>query len=357
MPYSAYGVNLTPPAPISYSVPTNIGDISSILKSVNKAQNDANVANNQRYDQMLGVLSNGNTQARNDLSSGYQSALGDLSGSLANNNTVFSNEQNRAIQDAMKASAQATNSGISRGLGNTTIMNSMQDQVQRAKNDAFSQIAANKAQADNAVYKNISDIHQNQANSLANQSMQGSNSIANAIQSRNDVGPSISDYASLISNAAQAQNSNGKSVITTVDPIPINSPLRTGGTQGTGGIGASMGDYSSGTKTNSDGSSTYTSPTGGQVFYGPNAQNNPANAGNNNSDTYTPPEMAPVSIAPSDLGKPVTMTPEAPPTDASAIMPDSNNQSLQDYLARVRQLGIAPNPAAIAAFGGNPAMA
>lgn len=300
---SAYGVNLTPPNPIKYSVPSNPGDIKSVMTSVNQAQNDANTANNDRYKQQLGVLTGAYGTGGEQLSQGYTSALNDLSGSLANNNTVFSNEQSRAIQDANKASAAATNSGIARGLGNTTIQNSMQDQVQRAKNDALAQVAANKATSDNAVYKNISDIHQNQGNALSGLSVNGGQTISNTIGARNDVGPNISDYASLVAQAAQAQNSQGHSTITNVDPIPINSPIRTGGSSSSsgGGIGASMGSYGTGGSTGSGGATD----TGGAQYFGPgygSNDNGPGSPGGGYFDKL-----------PGGNGGPATAPPPTPP--------------------------------------------
>ena len=56
--FSAYGVDVTPPAPVSYNIGSNLGNIASVIAQANAAQTAANQANNQRYGQMLGVLNN-----------------------------------------------------------------------------------------------------------------------------------------------------------------------------------------------------------------------------------------------------------------------------------------------------------
>ena len=297
---SAYGVNLTPPNPVMNAMPTNPGSISSVITAANSAQNQANVANNTRYQQMLQLLGQGanyNNQAQNQaitsLGTNYNSAIGSLGNSLANNQTVFNTANAQTALDAQKAAANAQQSGVSRGLGNTTIADTMQNQVQQSKNLSDTQNAAAKASQDNAVYQNIANIYQNQGNatsaavSRAGQDYaSGAGTIANAVGARNDVAPDLSQYASLINAASRAgqfaptttktQNGGINGPNTAFNsagggPSGSNMPGAGGSTGISGGIGASMGQggfNSGGAGATLQGGGTNNNGPGSPTYYG-----------------------------------------------------------------------------------------
>lgn len=320
---SAYGTDLTAPKPIAYSMQGNLGDISNVIKQVNQGQNQANVANNDRYNQLLSVLGNAagglnqnSQQAVQAVQQGYGSGIQQLQGSLANNQTVFANESQRATQDAMKNASHAQQSAISRGLGNTSITDAMQDQVQRQKNDAMANIAASKAQADNGVYQNLASMYANggqatgQAYNQAGQNyFQGGGTIANAIASRNDVAPGIGDYAGVIQGAAAAQASGGKTTIRTTDPLSINSPLRSGG--GASGGGSSGGLSGGISSSMGQGGYSGTPGTSGN-YYGPGF----GNPNDNPLSSPASPQMHPVG--------PITMNDPGNGEAASALKESVN---------------------------------
>lgn len=333
---SAYGVNLTPPSPISYSVSGNMGNISNVIGQVNTAQNAANQANNQRYTQQLGVLSQGaqglnqySQGAIQDATTGYNNAVGSLGNSLANDQTVYSNQAQQATHDAVNASGNARQDAVSRGLSNTTIADSLQQGVQQTKNLALSNIAAAKAQSDNTVYQNLANIYQNQGTTTANLDnqagsnyMTGANSISSAIANRTDQAPNISDYASIIEAAQAAQNSTGRSTITTTTPNnsslsqEINNPgVHTSGTATGGGSGGGL----SGGISSSQGQGGFNSSGGGTTaqYFGPGYGNPNANPSNSNPDQSIPipsdsgaPRPAPGPISSAASGTPAPQTPQ-----------------------------------------------
>ena len=256
MALSAYGVNVTPPSPISYAV-QNPSSISSIIGGVQAGQNAANAANSARYAQALAAMTagaNGANQyqnlAQSTLNGQYGNALNQLKGGLANDNAIFANDNLRVGQQAKQAASAAQQNAISRGLGNTTITNALQDQVTRAANDAYTNAAATKAANDNSVNNTIANMFASYGNNAANQYDQsgqvyanGAGNIANVIASRNDVAPSLSDYAQLIQGAQAAQSGSGRENITTT--IPDNSAIaqriNNPGMSTIGGINAATG--------------------------------------------------------------------------------------------------------------------
>jgi hypothetical protein len=308
MPLSSYGVNLTPPSPISYAAPARPGDISSVIGSVTQAQNQANQANNLRYGQQLGVLNAGangaNLNAQGAITAatqGYNAATANLGSSLSNNNAIWANDKARLDRDAQAASAAAQQSAISRGLGNTTIVDSLNTGVQRTKQEGYANAESNKASLDNGVYQNLANLNAAKGSNLANlynsagqTYAQGAGAIGNAIAGRNDVGPSLADYASLIQGASAAQNSGGRSVISTTIPDTsalgqrINNPGATAGISG--GISSSMG----GGGFNSGGPSSIPRSGGGGGGGGGGAISSAVGGGSGggvSNDSYTPPEM------------------------------------------------------------------
>jgi hypothetical protein len=304
-PINAYGTNITPPAPIQFSLGGNLGNISNIIGQLNNAQNQANAANNQRYGQMLNVLNNAVSGQIGDLGNalgsvqqGYGNAAAALSGSLANNATVFNNEQERLNEQTQQAAGAANQSAVNRGLTNTSILNSMQDQVTRAANDAQTNIAAAKAQADNGVYQNLANIYANGGNAAANIQAQtgnaymaGGDAIANAIQGVTQQAPSLSEYAPLIQAAQAGNNSQGKGVINTVNPVPINQGAPGtfsngfgGGGGISGGIAASTGQggFNSG-KNGGGGNTTPSTPSAPQTNFPASGPSDPSSSP---SDTF-----------------------------------------------------------------------
>lgn len=336
-PINAFGTNLTPPSPISYSMSGNLGNISNVISQVNAGQNQANAANNQRYAQQLGVLTNASQGQLGNLGSalgsvqqGYYNAAASLGSSLGNDQTVYNNEALRATQDAQKASSNASQSAVSRGLTNTTIMDSMQDQVQRAKNDAMTNIASAKAQSDNTVYQNLANIYANGGNAaagvqsqLANAYAQGGGAIANAIGARNDVGPNIGDYAGLIQGASAAQNSNQKSVIQTTNPVPINAN-QSSMFSGSGGGGLSGGGGISGGIASSAGGGGFNSGGGGTTTTGP-ISSNAGGGGGGGTSTSFPNGVPDPSTFPGGTGDPTQ-----PPNSSAGNTPASPNNEPND---------------------------
>jgi hypothetical protein len=376
----SYGVNVTPPSPISYNLSTNLGDITSIMRQVNTAQNQANSANNQRYTQLLGVLNNAASgqqglygQALGSLNAGYGNAVGSLNNSLANNQTVFNNELNRVGQQAKQAGAAAQQSAISRGLGNTTITNALQDQVTRSANDAYSNIAAQKASMDNNVYANIANLYSNQGSAAANlQSnqanayMNGGTTIAGAIQSRTDQGPDLSQYAQLIQAAQAAKASSNKSTITTYRPDPgPNSVLGPGGSAGGGGLSGGIAASMGGGGFNSGGGSG-----GGARFYGPGYGSNdmsPTVGGGFSSGGGPGGAAGEISGAlsgqagPAQPGGPGAEDAERSPTGREDLRPSPANTAPSDASSSAGGLGIElaadgkPTWRGVMSVAGNPA--
>lgn len=171
--------NINTPGNAAYSQPGGAGykppavDTASIVKAMQDAQNAANKANQKRYDQGLGVL----TQAKNQ-------AL------AANANT--GQAQLAGIQrDETNSLAGADQQAISRGLGNTTIRSALQSQVKRRADDARQGAYDNIAQRKSAL------------------TLQASNPIADAIFARNDNGPDINSAASILAQIAAGRSSLG----------------------------------------------------------------------------------------------------------------------------------------------------
>lgn len=175
---TAFGTDLTTPkSPAPVSIP---GVNPTLSAAIQASQNQANNANNTRYGQGLSVLSGGQNAQQSDIASAMQD--------VANYGQAA---QTRLGQQLQTAQGQATQSATSRGLGDTTIANTMQDQPIRQYNDAM-----------NAVTEQQSAMKSGLETQAGQAAQQGSNSIAGFINGRTDQGPNTGEYAQLAQNAA-----------------------------------------------------------------------------------------------------------------------------------------------------------
>lgn len=165
-------------SPISgRSMPCNSPDFQ---KAVKFKQDEANKANEDRYAEGKGVITQGNTAAQGAISQALASSQGI--------GTQATNRINTAEQAGLAGNQQ---SAINRGLGNTTIVDSLNRGTQRNAEDA-------RQGVDEQVANRQIGINQQQA-AL---SMQGASSLSNFIAARNDVGPDPALYANLAQQAA-----------------------------------------------------------------------------------------------------------------------------------------------------------
>lgn len=165
---SVFGQQLTAPSPLRYS------------GNLQQDQNQANNANSQRYNLGLSVLGGG-------VNSGLQS----IQDAIASSQNYGQAAQKKLDLQLQQGLGQQQQSAVSRGLGNTTISDTMKDLPQRQYNDASAQVSEMAANRQAGLLLN-----------QANAQNQGANSISNFIASRNDVGPNANLYAALAQKAA-----------------------------------------------------------------------------------------------------------------------------------------------------------
>lgn len=200
------GVNLASPGAVQLQpVPTGSGfKIADAINLAQQGQNSANAANNQRYNQGLGVLSQG-----------YTGSQGMISDALKN--TAYLG--NKELQDVKRGEAQGyarvDQDAINKGLNNTTITGTQKTGVERQASEARLGIR-------DMVAKNQSAI---QLQGAANMN-QGANSISSFIAGRNDVGPSVGEYAGLVQGAAMMGGTNKSTA--TITKGSINDPINLG---------------------------------------------------------------------------------------------------------------------------------
>lgn len=245
-PMSYAGQNIAAPAPVQ-SKPVVAGNIQSAIDSAQAGQNAANNANNQRYTQGLGVLSNTGNQAnqfaaqgQQQLQTGEGSAQGYIQNAIANN-ASFGNAARQRVQLGLQnAQGSTAQSAVSRGIGNTTVLDALQRGNARdaeQQNQAIDEAAANRATSLNLQQANTATTFAgqkaNQSNVQGNAARTGGTDVAGFIANRNDVAPNLGEYANLVQGAAQG--GPGKMTGTT-----INAPASY-----TGGFGASRGGFSS----------------------------------------------------------------------------------------------------------------
>ncbi len=179
-PINYGGVNITPPAPIKSPIYNPGSSISNYISQLSTAQNAANQANNQRYGQGLGVLSQG-----------YGQGAQYLQNAADNTANIGKTEQQQidiAKQQGLGGVVQNT---VSRGLNNTTIQDALKSGVNRTADLATTANNESIARQQNAVME--------QQAAQANQGAQG---IAGYIAQRSDKAPDQSAMAALVQGAA-----------------------------------------------------------------------------------------------------------------------------------------------------------
>jgi hypothetical protein len=205
---------IVPPSASKPSTGAAGGSIQQAIADATKGQKSANKANEQRYQQGLGILQEGHTNAAGLLTQ----SLADI----ANNGVAAGNRINQQEKDA---SGKAYQSSVSRGLTDTTIMDSLQRGVSRDANDA-------RLSLEESQNSQRSGIRQQQAN----EQLGGTGNIANFIAARNDVGPNLGQLASLVQGAASDATGTMRSGSVTRQSVP-----GFGGSSGSSGLPSSFG--------------------------------------------------------------------------------------------------------------------
>jgi hypothetical protein len=196
----------------------------SISNQLTNYQNQANQANNQRYNQALGVMGQGQdstnslyNQARSDISGIGQQALGRIDLNLQN--------QLGGVQQ----------NAISRGLNDSTVAQTMTYMPERQAADARQGVAEMQAQL-------ASGLDTSQAASQH----QYANDTAGIIASRNDMPPDMGAYANLMESAAAGNfgrfpNRSIQTVNGNPNPQLSDFMNSQGGGGGAGGMGGGGG--------------------------------------------------------------------------------------------------------------------
>lgn len=180
------------------------GDLSnpaSIANLVQGYQNQANNANSQRYGQALGVMG----QAQDSTNSLYGAAQGTVG-------AMGQQALSRIGLNLQQQLGQQSQDAVSRGLGNTTIADTMQYMPQREAADAT--LGVNQA---------VAQMQQNLDTQQASSQTGYGNSIAGLIGSRNDQAPDIGQYAALTQGSFAGNNGQGfpqRSGSVTHNPAP-----------------------------------------------------------------------------------------------------------------------------------------
>lgn len=235
---------------------------NDLIKQYQQAQDQANTANQQRYTQLLDMIGNLGTQ----VGSTYGEAM-------KNASTIGQTAKTQTQQNYLKNLGTADQNLISRGLGNTTIRSSVRRGIASDKNLAMQGI-------NEQVAAQLAQILQNRAGAEL-----GIGQLkANAIQSRNDIGPNLSTYASLIQQLAAAPS--GQKTTTSVGRgLPA----------GSGFSSQVAAQAAAGSAPTAGGGSTYTNPAGGSspTNMGGNIYTNPGLPNNlPQASSTTPPEAA-----------------------------------------------------------------
>lgn len=189
-PSRVLSVKTNPVAPVggsslSGNTGGGMGDtaaIGQISQAYQAAQDKANAANQQRYDQGLAIQKQG-------------VGLADQVGL----------DTNRRVNSQYQSDVGATEqSAVSRGLGNTTIRNSLLDADARRRDDA--KLAATSA------------VAQNKQGALQNESA--------FIAARNDTAPDPALAASLMSGAANGAASSGNSLALIAQALGLGNQIK-----------------------------------------------------------------------------------------------------------------------------------
>lgn len=169
--------------PVSPTAPQiTLNNPQSIANSLTTATNQANAANNQRYGQGLGVLTGG-----------FNNANGYISQALNNTNNMGNTARQQVADQYQNNKGQVAQDSASRGLGNTTIRDSMNSMAQRTFNQADNSIAEQVANQQNQLYGQQAQL-----------ATQGAGAVSNWIGQRNDQAPDLGQYTGLIQQALAA---------------------------------------------------------------------------------------------------------------------------------------------------------
>lgn len=219
-------------------------NFNSIMNQIQAAQKAANTANEQRYQQLLGTISG--LQTTNNGT--YNQILQSLAGTGAA-------ERTQLARSTAKRKGSALQSLISRGLGNTTIRNAVLNSIGQNQQFGLQQIAGQQARQKASAL---------QSQAASNQSITAMQ--ANAIQSRNDVGPNLSMYASLLQQASQAQAMQKQlQASVPASNYALNGGGGFGGAGGSGGGGQSSFGETGGTGSPNGSAYLIGNPHGGNV--------------------------------------------------------------------------------------------
>lgn len=198
-------------------LPNNF-DFNSLITSFQQQQSAANQANLQRYNQLLASIQNLGAQTH-----------GTYNEALKNINTVGDAARTRVDRNFTQQMGSADQDLITRGLGNTTIRPTIQRGIESDR-------ALNQQSIDEQQAQLRSGVLQNRAGN----EMQVGSLLARAIEGRNDTGPDLGMFTSLLQQAAGAQTS----------PLSVQAgrglPATSGGVGGSGGGGGGSAGGSAG---------------------------------------------------------------------------------------------------------------
>lgn len=194
-------------------------DYKSIINTYLKLQDQANAANEQRYQDILGTIGAERTNQGT-----YYDQVANL---LEQTGQV---DRTRIGQNLQKDLASSEQDLISRGLGNTTIRqgarNDLQDRSELAQQALSEQIANQQA-----------TLTQNRAQTDERMT----NLLTNVMQARSDTGPNLDTFAQLMMQAAAGQGAtdaaNKKITNTRVNTAALNAPILSPSQQLAGGSG------------------------------------------------------------------------------------------------------------------------
>ncbi len=198
------GADITPPPAVQ--APTIAGNptIEQAIAAAQGGQNAANSANATRYGQGLNVLAGG-----------AGSSAGFIQNALDASSAIGRQALNRANENEVNRTAEAQQGAISRGLGNTTIANSLVEKARRTSADE--RLGIQEAQANRQSQLNLAQ---------AGNAQQNAGNIASFIGNRNDVGPSVGEYAGLVQNAAaNAPAPSGQKPVIRIQNGSINDAM------------------------------------------------------------------------------------------------------------------------------------
>jgi len=228
------GTNITPPKPFQYPMPKNPTNLSiaDAIGTVQKGQNAANAANTQRYGQGLGVLAGGMGGANNAAQSalettkaGVGGANADFQAAIAAATGIGEQAKIEAQRVGQQEMGNAVQSATNRGLGNTTITDALQGEVSRRTAANLGNIAESQGKLQSDLLMRTGQQKAAGAGqtaqaygNLGSAKASGAGQIANFIGARNDVAPSLGEYAPLIASAQANKPSGVKSTATITKP-------------------------------------------------------------------------------------------------------------------------------------------